>query len=504
MEVKVSVDGIPRVVCGVTEETTCQEVVIALAQALGMYVCSSYHRNTILHSDMSTHWKPLISLSLSKGQPGRYTLREKFKDFERCMTPSERLLETLEKYGEQAREVQLTLLHSGSSVWDEMSRKKVGRYQPCPPLRRKDAGTRMRRGSGSLSLHRQSLPPLSCSRQEEQKEDLKRPKRKSLTLVEEAWEWLESLGKGKVYSTACEKESSKRADKRNRTLDVCLTATDKDNSGRSGRSRGQKGLKSDLDQQTSCCMGSQTKGKANKHSKKTQAAKADDLSGRATAEDEKNRVRETIICQLSCLQDLQVQIARVDRQIFELEEKRAKKAEQEAQQRLAEEEMEQIKFWENELKAEEGYEKDLQREFLEKRAQAVECKAKLEEHKRKMQGLGFFAAQSAAQEDSGRVSKAGENAATELSAVSTKDLNRQQSDPDGDVNINRKFLPREDLNPPHALVHPSQIRERRPTGPTELREWWTRWSQAQSPQLQTKKKVIHRSELTIYLGSTKV
>lgn len=36
MEVKVSVDGIQRVVCGVTEETTCQEVVIALAQALGM------------------------------------------------------------------------------------------------------------------------------------------------------------------------------------------------------------------------------------------------------------------------------------------------------------------------------------------------------------------------------------------------------------------------------------------------------------------------------------
>lgn len=37
MEVKVFVDGIPRVVCGVTEETSCQEVVIALAQALGMY-----------------------------------------------------------------------------------------------------------------------------------------------------------------------------------------------------------------------------------------------------------------------------------------------------------------------------------------------------------------------------------------------------------------------------------------------------------------------------------
>ncbi|CAB1455397.1 unnamed protein product [Pleuronectes platessa] len=167
MEVKVSVDGVQRVVCGVTEETTCQEVVVSLAQALS--------------------------------QPGRYILREKFKDFERCMTPDERLLETLEKYGEQAREVQLTLLHNGPCVWDEMSRTKVGRYQPCPPLRRKDAAARMRRGSGSLSLHRRSLPPLPCSRQEAepQKEDPKKPKRKSLTLMEEAWEWLENLGKAR-------------------------------------------------------------------------------------------------------------------------------------------------------------------------------------------------------------------------------------------------------------------------------------------------------------------
>lgn len=197
----------------------------------------------------------------------------------------------------------------------------------------------------------------------------------------------------------------------------------------------------------------------------------------------------------------------VCQQIFELEEKqRAKKAEQEAQQRTAEEEMEQIKFWENELKAEEGYEKDLQRQFLEMRAKAVECKPRLEEYKRKMQRLDFFAAQNAVQEDSEMVSKAGANAATAagISAVSTEDLKWQQSDPDGDVNNNRKFLPRDDFNPPHALVPPSQIKERRPTGPTELREWWTRWSEAQSPQSQTKQKVIHRSELTIYLGSTKV
>lgn len=40
MELKVWVDGIQRVVCGVTEATTCQEVVIALAQAIGKLHCS--------------------------------------------------------------------------------------------------------------------------------------------------------------------------------------------------------------------------------------------------------------------------------------------------------------------------------------------------------------------------------------------------------------------------------------------------------------------------------
>lgn len=427
------------------------------------------------------------------------------------MTPSECLLETLERYGEQAKEVQLTLIHNGPSVWDEMSRTKVGRYQPCPPLRRKDAGSRLWRGCSSLSLHRQSLPPLSCSRQEaeQQKEDLKRPKRKSLTLMEEAWEWLESLGKGKVYSTASEKESSKKADKRNRTsLNVCLSV-DKVNTGRSSKNkvRGkEKNLKSDLDHQTSCCIGSQTRGKESKHYKSSEEAKSDDLicSNCPTTEDEKNSLRETIIYQLSCLQDLQVQIAGTDREIFELEEKqRAKKAEQEAQQRIVEEEMEQIKFWENELKAEEGYEKDLQCQFLEMRAKAAECKAKLEDYKRKTQGLDFLGGQNVTQENLKEVSNDGVNTATEISTVSTKDLNQQQSDPDEDVNVNRKFLPKED-KPPHALVPPNQMKERRPTGPTELREWWARWSQAQSSQSQTKTKVIHRSELTIYLGSTKV
>lgn len=45
MELKVWVDGVQRVVCGVTEFTTCQEVVIALAQAIG-----KLKTTTIIHN----------------------------------------------------------------------------------------------------------------------------------------------------------------------------------------------------------------------------------------------------------------------------------------------------------------------------------------------------------------------------------------------------------------------------------------------------------------------
>lgn len=429
----------------------------------------------------------LLNKPFFPGQPGRYTLREKFKDFERCMTPDERPLETLKKYGNQAREVQLILQLNKSIVWDEMGRVQVGRYQPCPPLRRKDPGARTtRRGSGSLILQRQSLPPLTCLMEEgEQKqEDLKRTKRKSLTLMEEALEWLEGLGKGKVYSTARDKQSKKRTDKRNRaSLDLTLTVEKcaSEQTGR-GQVRGQKTQKSDLDHQTSCCIGKQTSDKEGKHPKKTQEARLD-----FKIDDEKNRLRETIIQQLLCLQDLQAQIAHTDKQMSELEERqKAKRAEEEACERLAEE---QIKVWESELKAEEGYEKDLQRQFLELRAKAGECRAQLEGFRHRMEGFDF----------SGSPADAEVGADDEVSTGSTEDGNLV-------ANVNRKLLPREDPNPPpppQALVPPNQIKERRLTGPTEIKEWWTRWSETQNAQTQTK-KVIHRSELTIYLGSTKV
>uniref|UniRef100_A0A1A7XEK2 Si:ch211-261n11.3 n=1 Tax=Iconisemion striatum TaxID=60296 RepID=A0A1A7XEK2_9TELE len=458
MEVKVLVNGIPRMVCGVTEDTTCQEVVLALAQA--------------------------------SGQPGRYTLREKFKDFERCMTPGERPLETLKKYGEQSKEVQLILQHNGSLTWDEAGRVKVSRYQPCPPLRRKDPGARIRRSSGSLGLHRQSLPPLSCLREkvEQTQEELKKSKRKSLTLMEEAWEWLESLGKGKVYSTAGDKQSRKRRDKRNRASLDSTFNVEKETSDQSSRSkvRGQESFISDLDLQTSCCIGNQTRDRDKKQSKKTQKVKSDSSS--SITEEEKNGLRETIVCQMLCLQDLQVLITNVHKQIFELEERqKATRAEEKTQERLAEEQTETITFWEKELKAQERYEKDLQKRFLEMRANAAECKADLEEYKLQMQRFDRFSGKGSEQA-----------AATEVSVGSTEGDLKEQSDSD----VNRKFLPREDLDPPpHALVPPNQIKERRLTGPSEIKEWWTRWSESQKP---TTEKVIHRSELTIYLGSTKV
>ncbi|XP_054880292.1 ras association domain-containing protein 8 [Poeciliopsis prolifica] len=477
MEVKVSVKGIPRVVCGVTEETTCQDVVLVLAQSLG--------------------------------QPGRYTLQEKFKDFERCMTPNERLLETLKKYGEQAKEVQLSLQHSGLSAWDEMGKVKVGRYQPCPPLRRKDIGPKTRRGSSSLSLHRQSLPPLNCLREEvEEKNDvLKTPRRKSLTLMEEAREWLGSLGKGKVYSTMCDKSNKKRIDKKGRAsldLSFFVTKEHQDQSSR-GTDTGQKSSKSDFDHQTSCCISNKTKEKS-RRSKNTQEVKSDLSTSicRAVTEDEKNCLRDSIICQLLCLQDLQVQITNTDKQILYLEQKqKTKRAKEEVEERLVADEMEYIKFWENEMKAEESNEKYLQRQFLEMRAKVADCKVKLEEYRRKMQGLDIFGNLNIAQEDR-RVLKTPEKITTKISDSSKKEENLEGSESSVERNVNRKFQPKDEHSTPHAQVPPNQIRERRPTGPTELREWWKRWSEAQKAQPQDERKVIHRSELTIYLRSTKV
>ncbi|CAG7733042.1 unnamed protein product [Allacma fusca] len=77
MELKVWVEGIQRIVCGVNEKTTCQDVVYALAHATG--------------------------------KTGRFTLIERWRNSERLLAPNEQPLKVLLKWGEHSNDVQFIL-----------------------------------------------------------------------------------------------------------------------------------------------------------------------------------------------------------------------------------------------------------------------------------------------------------------------------------------------------------------------------------------------------------
>ncbi|XP_076862655.1 ras association domain-containing protein 8b [Brachyhypopomus gauderio] len=134
MELKVWVDGVQRIVCGVTEVTTCQEVVIALAQAIG--------------------------------RTGRYTLIEKWRETERHLAPHENPVVSLNKWGQYASDVQLVLQRTSPSLSERPTSET--------------SGLGPERGS-----YRQSLPPLAKLRPFATDHSLKRrePKRKSLTFA---------------------------------------------------------------------------------------------------------------------------------------------------------------------------------------------------------------------------------------------------------------------------------------------------------------------------------
>uniref|UniRef100_A0A8C4X369 Ras association domain family member 7a n=1 Tax=Erpetoichthys calabaricus TaxID=27687 RepID=A0A8C4X369_ERPCA len=89
MELKVWVDGVLRVVCGLSEDTSCQDVVIALAQAIG--------------------------------QTGRYILIQKLRDTERQLLANEKPLESLAKCGQYANDVQFILRRTGPSTGERPS-----------------------------------------------------------------------------------------------------------------------------------------------------------------------------------------------------------------------------------------------------------------------------------------------------------------------------------------------------------------------------------------------
>ncbi|KAG5830494.1 hypothetical protein ANANG_G00311230 [Anguilla anguilla] len=99
MELKVWVDGVQRIVCGVTEATTCQEVVIALAQAIG--------------------------------RTGRYTLIEQWRETERHLAPQENPVVSLNKWGQYACDVQLVLRRTGPSLSERPTSDGAARAPPA-------------------------------------------------------------------------------------------------------------------------------------------------------------------------------------------------------------------------------------------------------------------------------------------------------------------------------------------------------------------------------------
>lgn len=102
MELKVWVEGIQRIVCGVTEKTTCQDVVYALAHATG--------------------------------KTGRFTLIERWRNNERLLAPQENPLKVLQKWGEYAADVQFILqrsaLDSMSSLGSKSGQLPVASFSP--------------------------------------------------------------------------------------------------------------------------------------------------------------------------------------------------------------------------------------------------------------------------------------------------------------------------------------------------------------------------------------
>ncbi|XP_039760206.1 ras association domain-containing protein 8 isoform X3 [Pararge aegeria] len=105
MELKVWVEGIQRIVCGVTETTTCQDVVFALAHATG--------------------------------KVGRFTLIERWRNNERLLAPQEYPLKILMKWGEYSNDIQFILRRSDNGSNNQklvqptnISRSPIGNGPP--------------------------------------------------------------------------------------------------------------------------------------------------------------------------------------------------------------------------------------------------------------------------------------------------------------------------------------------------------------------------------------
>ncbi|KAK0149472.1 Ras association domain-containing protein 8 [Merluccius polli] len=100
MELKVWVDGVLRVVCGLSYTTSCQDVVIALAQAIG--------------------------------QTGRYVLILKLRGTERQLVATDCPLQAVAQLGQQATEVQFILRRTGLALSNGPDGSETERKQQLP------------------------------------------------------------------------------------------------------------------------------------------------------------------------------------------------------------------------------------------------------------------------------------------------------------------------------------------------------------------------------------
>uniref|UniRef100_A0A8C4RGF0 Ras association domain family member 7a n=1 Tax=Erpetoichthys calabaricus TaxID=27687 RepID=A0A8C4RGF0_ERPCA len=172
MELKVWVDGVLRVVCGLSEDTSCQDVVIALAQAIG--------------------------------QTGRYILIQKLRDTERQLLANEKPLESLAKCGQYANDVQFILRRTGPSTGErpssnsDSSGTSVGVPLPAKPAeapKRKEPKKSMTFNLGSMGSvdfsTKKKIKPVLV--QQEQLQALEQTIRSNNAVLEEEELWVSEL-----------------------------------------------------------------------------------------------------------------------------------------------------------------------------------------------------------------------------------------------------------------------------------------------------------------------
>ncbi|KAL0629187.1 Ras association domain-containing protein 7 [Plecturocebus cupreus] len=161
MELKVWVDGIQRVVCGVSEQTTCQEVVIALAQAIGessgpeagpaggaevgpdglaqCFTQAGWDRllnGLVLPSSSSQVDRAGVTeadlLPFPPGQTGRFVLVQRLREKERQLLPEECPVGAQATCGQFASDVQFVLRRTGPSPAGRPSSDSCPPPERCP------------------------------------------------------------------------------------------------------------------------------------------------------------------------------------------------------------------------------------------------------------------------------------------------------------------------------------------------------------------------------------